>query len=68
MKSEFYRWYQVHGDIRHLEIVHLNIFFPVVVHGDIRHLEMHLNVIACLFDVHGDIRHLEIIATVGLSA
>ena len=49
----------VHGDIRHLENLHLGIDHNSFVHGDIRHLENLLHQNRYCYGVHGDIRHLE---------
>ena len=50
---------EVHGDIRHLEIVFTFSFGFCFVHGDIRHLEKAGKGLLILLNVHGDIRHLE---------
>ena len=47
----------VHGDIRHLEMVILIKWQCFLVHGDIRHLESLQSLTQLI--VHGDIRHLE---------
>ena len=56
---ELIHFWDVHGDIRHLEkhrILHLTLN---LVHGDIRHLEKVLEKQSDQLLVHGDIRHLE---------
>ena len=50
---------QVHGDIRHLEIVGMHYHLHRAVHGDIRHLEKLKTDTVSMMPVHGDIRHLE---------
>ena len=53
----------VHGDIRHLEIVELFHLIQLRVHGDIRHLEIVCKLDSYTGSVHGDIRHLEMAQT-----
>ena len=50
---------RVHGDIRRLESLHVQLRNQILVHGDIRRLEIVNSFQLIMFTVHGDIRRLE---------